>query len=363
MGLITVLWVSAAPPLSPPAGAKVVAVPQGGLGPSISSAAHRGAVVVVVDTDEAAHRALASGADEVARAETLDAPGLELVVERARLRAAVRSLPARGPEDLAAIELLAASISSELQGRLAAASFSCDVLRAAMGPVAGLADSFARSAMETEPMPSNERARVVALRASAPPTVALRETVDGLTVALRDAARVVSQACSFMVDAESDDPIDLVDAVRDLVSLVGVVVERDANLHVELPEARCFVAFPRAHLAQTVAALISNALHATAERGVRGRVVIRVVPTPDAALLEIVDDGIGMLREMQDRVFEPAFTTRPPAAGLGLTIAADRVRSAGGDILLESEVGVGTKVQIFLPLVAPGLARATTGAN
>jgi signal transduction histidine kinase len=339
MGGITILWASAVPTLLALPGVRLVVTDVGVLATAVPAAAMRGAVVVVVDTDDAA----------------LDPPGLELVVERARLRAAVRAIPSRGIEDLAAMELLAASISTSLQGRLAAASFSCEVLRAAVGPVAGLADSFARSAMDPAALPSTERARIVALRASSPPTGALRETVDGLTVALRDAARAVQQACSFMAEGEVHEPIDLVDAVRELVALVGTVVERDANLRLELPEERCFVVFSRAQLAQTVATLVSNSLHAIAERGTRGQVVIRVVSTPEAALLEIADDGVGMIREVQDRAFEAAFTTRPPSAGLGLTLAERRVRAAGGELLLESEPGVGTKAQVFLPLAAPAL--------
>lgn len=365
-GVVTVLWVSEESVITGASGVRPRRTTIDELAASVSASLSRGGVVAVVDTDDAAHRALASGADEVIRGERLDATTLELVVERAKLRATVRAMPhvARtGLDDAAALELLAASIGSHLHGQLAAAAFSCDVLRAAMGPVAGLADTFAQTAAQQDALPDRERARIVALRATAPTSQALHATVDGLTVALRDAARVVQQACSFLADDSEDDAIDLVEAVRDLAGLVAVVVDRDAELRVELPSAVCVVRFPRWQLAQTFAALISNALHAITARGGRGVITLRVIATPDAALLEVIDDGVGMTLDVQERAFEPYFSTRSPAgAGLGLTVVAERVRHADGDVVLESVPGRGTKAQIFLPLAAPILVRSPRSA-
>ena len=69
-------------------------------------------------------------------------------------------------------------------------------------------------------------------------------------------------------------------------------------------------------------------------------------------LVTISDDGCGIPAEALERLFDPFFTTKPggEGTGLGLVISYEIVRKHGGDILLESELGRGTTVQIRLPI-------------
>jgi signal transduction histidine kinase len=57
----------------------------------------------------------------------------------------------------------------------------------------------------------------------------------------------------------------------------------------------------------------------------------------------------------RQRAFEPFFTTKPEGkgTGLGLSMVYNTVRSHGGAVQLDSEVGRGTVVTIYLPLRAP----------
>ncbi len=64
--------------------------------------------------------------------------------------------------------------------------------------------------------------------------------------------------------------------------------------------------------------------------------------------LTVADDGPGIPAEARGRVFEPFFTTRAEGTGLGLAITRRLVRDVGGEILLESEEGRGTSVQVIL---------------
>jgi two-component system cell cycle sensor histidine kinase/response regulator CckA len=65
----------------------------------------------------------------------------------------------------------------------------------------------------------------------------------------------------------------------------------------------------------------------------------------------VVDDGEGMEKEVQEKVFEPFFTTRPVGrgSGLGLTNVLGIVKSFNGFIQCQSEPGKGTKFEVFLP--------------
>jgi len=68
-------------------------------------------------------------------------------------------------------------------------------------------------------------------------------------------------------------------------------------------------------------------------------------------LIEIADTGAGMPREVLERAFEPFFTTKPTGqgTGLGLSMAYGFVKQSGGEIVLSSEPGKGTRVRIWLP--------------
>jgi signal transduction histidine kinase len=67
------------------------------------------------------------------------------------------------------------------------------------------------------------------------------------------------------------------------------------------------------------------------------------------AMVRVVDHGVGISPENLARVFDPFFTTKTDGGGLGLAICRDTIRRHGGRMELDSQVGVGTTVTIFLP--------------
>jgi signal transduction histidine kinase len=108
--------------------------------------------------------------------------------------------------------------------------------------------------------------------------------------------------------------------------------------------------------------LLRSALDNIVENAVQampggGRIAVRasddVLDGEPAVVLEIEDDGPGMDEETYDRSREPFFTTRSLGTGLGLAIVDRVIKMHGGELVVESALGRGTKVSIRLPLGEP----------
>ncbi len=116
--------------------------------------------------------------------------------------------------------------------------------------------------------------------------------------------------------------------------------------------------------AQILLNLLRNAEDAMPAGG-KLRVSLRTIRTrnPDTseperpyACLEVRDSGIGMSPDVEQRVFEPFFSTKPRTdqhgRGMGMAIVHSAVTNAGGFVQIESEPTVGTTVRVFIPVVS-----------
>ena len=102
-------------------------------------------------------------------------------------------------------------------------------------------------------------------------------------------------------------------------------------------------------LVQAFANLLVNAAEAVR---CEGDVYVRTRRQGERAIIEVRDTGVGIPEEDVPRIFEPFYTTKHLAdgAGLGLAIVRDVVHEHGGEVLVESKSGEGTRFEIVLPL-------------
>ncbi len=71
----------------------------------------------------------------------------------------------------------------------------------------------------------------------------------------------------------------------------------------------------------------------------------------DFVMIAVSDSGSGIEAELMDQVFEPFFTTKGMSdhSGLGMSMVQGFVQQSEGHLEIESEVGIGTTVRLFLP--------------
>src|SRR5262245_27831652 len=109
-----------------------------------------------------------------------------------------------------------------------------------------------------------------------------------------------------------------------------------------------------ASLQRVLINLLDNAINASKEGG-RLKILARASATCEARrgiYIEITDNGSGIPAELLPKIFELFVTTKPSGkgTGLGLVVCQEIVKAHGGTIDIESEVGTGTSVRIYLPI-------------
>jgi signal transduction histidine kinase len=116
------------------------------------------------------------------------------------------------------------------------------------------------------------------------------------------------------------------------------------------------------HLQAALLNLVTNARDAMAEGGAATiatrSVVVRLeaIDEPDLApgrdvMIAVSDTGVGMSDEVKRQAFEPFFTTKPAGQGTGIGLSQVRTfaRHSSGRVRIESALGKGTTVRIYLP--------------
>jgi PAS domain S-box-containing protein len=157
--------------------------------------------------------------------------------------------------------------------------------------------------------------------------------------------------------------IDAREIVREVSGMIDRLLGARVVLSLELNEGPATITADRNQIEQVLLNLAVNARDAMPEGGeltLRTRVVDI---TPDAAgrlypmrpdryvRLSVSDTGVGMSPEVQARAFEPFFTTKGPGEGTGIGLATvyGTVKQSGGFIFVESEIGSGTSIDVYLP--------------
>jgi two-component system sensor histidine kinase RegB len=146
---------------------------------------------------------------------------------------------------------------------------------------------------------------------------------------------------------ESPARVDLASVVREALSELA----ESPRIRVELGDRAdaCTLDAPPRALAVTLQNLLRNAQDASVGEG--RDVVLSATVVDRSVRIEVRDQGVGMPREVLERIGEPFFTTKPPGRGMGLGIFVSRamIERLGGHLSIASDPAKGTCVTIDLP--------------
>lgn len=189
-----------------------------------------------------------------------------------------------------------------------------------------------------------------------PEASTMLRTVERNTAKLSELIENISALSARQTDVSEHGPVDVVHLVSELTSrMVAQASSRGIALDSSLPVHPVTVSGDREELSAAIVILLSNALKFTQADGT---VFVGLTTDPEDGhmVLAVRDTGIGIPAEDLPRLFETFHRGSNaqqalPGAGVGLSIAKKTVEAHHGTITIESSLGVGTSVQVTLPLL------------
>lgn len=185
-----------------------------------------------------------------------------------------------------------------------------------------------------------------------------------IKTAARRAANLVRQILAFSRQSQQEvHPVEISLIIKEALKLIQASFPASIRIRSQIkPECTVVLADPTS-IHQIVMNLCTNARHAMDETG--GTMSVRLEKYQEKQPIEglkanapylelaVTDTGCGIAPEIREKIFHPYFTTKPvgKGTGLGLSVVHGILKELGGTIVVESEVGTGTTVRIYLPVL------------
>ncbi len=122
------------------------------------------------------------------------------------------------------------------------------------------------------------------------------------------------------------------------------------SIQLNTPEENISIEADKEQLMRVLTNLVKNGMQAIPEER-KGCILISLSKKENVALISVKDNGTGIPKNLQDKVFVPNFTTKSSGTGLGLAISRNIIQHINGKIYFETEEGKGTTFYLELPLL------------
>ncbi|MGJ4964949.1 response regulator [Bradyrhizobium sp. HKCCYLRH3061] len=193
-----------------------------------------------------------------------------------------------------------------------------------------------------------------------------RRLMDGMIQAAQRGASLTRQLLAFSRRQElRPEPVDIARQIGGMRELLDRSLRGDVHVEFDFPDALWPVAVDPGELELVVLNLAVNARDAMPAGGtilVRAENLRNLQDDElagDYVRLSVIDTGTGMTDDVRMRVFEPFFTTKDvgKGSGLGLAQVYGFVTQSRGTVRIDSEVGKGTTIALYLPRSAQAASR------
>ena len=173
-------------------------------------------------------------------------------------------------------------------------------------------------------------------------TTTIIEQIDTLST-------IASEFSNFakMPRAQSEE-VDLMAILKSVLELFREIP--GASVAFESSEEEAIVYADRDHLVRVFNNLVKNARQAIPE-GREGKVEVHLSRENNTFLVQVRDNGSGIAKEQQEKIFVPNFTTKTGGMGLGLAMVKNMVENANGQVWFETEEDKGTTFFVRLPVM------------
>lgn len=146
----------------------------------------------------------------------------------------------------------------------------------------------------------------------------------------------------------SNEKVELNNIVEVVHNLFRKREDMDINLSVPIDPIHVYA--DKSQLVRILNNLVKNATESIPNDR-RGQISVQLYIRQDKAIIKVMDNGVGIPKEMKDKIFQPKFTTKDSGSGLGLAIAANMIESMNGRIYFESEPNKSTSFFIELDII------------
>jgi signal transduction histidine kinase len=200
---------------------------------------------------------------------------------------------------------------------------------------------------------TNGHACVEWLSADAPNLEKARQTANRIIRDGTQAGAVVSRIRAlFKKETPAKDWFDMNEVIHDLtLFLRDEAQRRRVSIRTDLASGLPRIKADRIQLQQVILNLAMNGMDAMAETTDRPKeLVIRSRQEGEAIVVQIEDRGIGLDREMTEKIFDSFFTTKPHGTGMGLSISRSIVESHAGCLSAQPQPSGGAVFQFTLPI-------------